>query len=193
MWQVLNPKIRLWIVVVPSVAVFLAFWYWAEQPLIRSISYTVTTLALMAWLMGKYVWKLIYFDWLKQNICPDFNGKWQGKISSNYNGGTEVTFPIEIEADFFSIKMKANTTVGRTYADYCRVVRTKDSKFELLYMFEGHNTKQTETDTSFYDGAARVLVEDIKTMSMSGLFWTNRCWNKGDNTAGRIAFEKLEA
>jgi hypothetical protein len=190
MREVLNSKVRLWLVVIPSVSLFLFYFNIIDQPLIRSLTYTVTSLAFLALGLGKYAWKWVYFSWLKENLCPDFNGRWIGKISSNYNDGTVVSFPIEIEADFFSIKMKANTTVGRTYADYCRIVRTKDDKFELLYMFEGHNNTQTETDTSYYDGAARVIVDDVKTMRMSGLFWTNRCWNKKENTAGTISFEK---
>ncbi|HHF3034768.1 hypothetical protein ACPV4W_17045 [Vibrio diabolicus] len=191
MWDIINPKIRLWITIGASIAVFVFYSSFLDQEVIRAISSTVTTLAFLAWVIGKYAWRYIYIDILKKKLCPDFNGRWMGKISSNYAGGTEVSFPIEIEADFFKIRMKANTTVGRTYADYCRVVRTKDDKFELSYIFEGHNKTQTDTDTSYYDGAAKVIVDDIKTMKMSGLFWTNRCWNKGENTAGRIEFEKI--
>ncbi len=191
MWGIINLKMKVWIIVIPTLALFLMYSVCFGQDYLSAASSTVSTLTILAWFFGKYAWRYFYIDFMKKHICPDFNGRWVGKISSNYAGGTEVSFPIEIEADFFKIRMKANTTVGRTYADYCRVIRTQDDSFELIYVFEGHNKTQTGTDTAYYDGAARVTVDDISTMKMSGLFWTNRCWNQNKNTAGRIDFEKI--
>jgi hypothetical protein len=190
MWDLFPSKIKYGLPAVIAILIYLFCNQFLEQPLIRSISYTITAITLLAWLLGKYLWKFVYFDFLKNNFCPNFNGKWIGKIESNFNGGTTVEFPITIEADFFSIKMKGNTTVGRTYANYCKVIRTDDDCFELEYMFKGNNDTPSETDTSFYEGAARLRVIDISTMSMKGVFWTNRCWQNGKNTAGALELNK---
>ena len=190
MWELFPSKIKYGLVVVSTILIFILFNQWLGQPFLKSISYSITVITGLAWLFGKYLWKYIYFDFLKSKVCPDFNGTWTGRITSNFNGTTIIEFPITIEADFFSIKMKGVTTVGRTYANYCKVIRTEDDNFELEYMFKGYNDTPTETDTSFYEGAARVRVIDTTTMEMKGVFWTNRCWQNGNNTAGIVEFTK---
>lgn len=101
-----------------------------------------------------------------------------------------MEFPITFEADFFSIKMKAKTTIGNTHSNYCRVIRNPDDSFQLEYMFQGKNHSPSQTDTVYYEGAASLRVEDIKTMRMKGVFWTNRCWQNRLNTAGSIELKK---
>lgn len=191
MWDLLPSKIKFGIASVISIAVFIFFSKVIEQPFFRSVSYTITTITILAWVVGKYLWKYVYMDFFKRKLCPDFNGEWSVEIESNFNGGTKVRFPVKIEADFFSIKMKANTTLGRTYSNYCRVVRTEDDCFELEYMFKGFNDITSPTDAPFYEGAARLRVLDVSTMEMKGVYWTNRCWQNGENTAGIIYLKKL--
>lgn len=190
MWDLLPSKIKYGMPAVLAVLVYLFFDQCMEVPFLRSISYTISIIAFLAWAFGKYLWRYVYIDFFKRKFCPDFNGKWIGKVESNFNGGTTVEFPVIIEADFFSIKMVGNTTIGRSYSNYCKVIRTEDDCFELEYMFKGFNDTPSETDTSFYEGAARLRVVDISTMNMKGVFWTNRCWQSGKNTAGVINFIK---
>jgi len=190
MWELLPGKVRGQLVVYSILIIFMIFNQYFKLDFLKSASYSVTVVTILAWLVGKYLWKFVYVDYLKNNFCPDFNGTWTGKITSNYNGGTTVEFPIVIKADFFSISMKGVTTIGRSYANYCKVIRTEDDCFELEYMFKGYNDTPSETDTPFYEGAARLRVTDISTMEMKGVFWTNRCWQNGDNTAGVVEFSK---
>jgi hypothetical protein len=190
MWDLFPSKIKYGLPTVIAIIVFLFCNQYLEQPLIKSISYTVTAITILAWFFGKYLWKFVYVDFFKNKFCPDFNGNWIGTIESNFNGGTTVEFPITIEADFFSIRMKGNTTVGRSFANYCKVIRTDDDFFELEYMFKGMNDTPSETDTSFYEGAARLRVLDVSSMEMKGVFWTNRCWQNGKNTAGILKLKK---
>lgn len=190
MWDIFPSNVKYGLSAVTTILLYLFFNQCLEQPLIRSISYTITAITILAWIFGKFLWKYVYIDFFKNKFCPDFNGKWLGTIESNFNGGTSVQFPITIEADFFSIRMKGNTTVGRTYANYCKVIRTDDDCFELEYMFKGMNDTPSETDTSSYEGAARLRVVDVQTMEMKGVFWTNRCWQNGKNTAGVLELKK---
>lgn len=190
MWNLLPSNIKLGIIVMSAISCFMLFSQYLEQTFMRSISYTVTLLTFLAWIFGKYLWKYIYIDFFKEKFCPNFNGKWTITINSNYNGGTTVSFPLEIEADFFSVRMKGDTTVGQTHSNYCKIIRGEDDSFGLEYMYKVYNDRQTESDTSFYEGAARLRVTDIKTMEMNGVYWTNRCWKKGGNTAGGIKLVK---
>jgi len=190
MWDLLPSNIKLGIIVISAISGFMLFNQYFEQTFMRSISYTVTLLTFLAWAYGKYLWKYCYPNFFKEKFCPDFNGTWIATIKSNFNGGTEVSFPLEIEADFFRVRMKGATTVGQTHANYCTIVRAEDDSFGLEYMYKVYNDRQSKTDTSFYEGAARLRLTDIKTMEMKGVYWTNRCWKNGQNTAGDISLIK---
>jgi hypothetical protein len=190
MWDLLPPNVKLGIIVISVISGFMLFNQCFEQTFMRSISYTVTLLTFLAWAYGRYLWKLYYPGFLKEKFCPDFNGTWIVTIRSNFNGGTEVSFPLKIEADFFGVRMNGTTTVGQTYSNYCKIVRAEDDSFGLEYMYKVYNDRQSKSDTSFYEGAARVRVTNIKTMEMTGVYWTNRCWKNKENTAGEINLVK---
>lgn len=190
MWDLLPSKVKFGLPTTIAILAYLFFSEYLGQSFIRSVSSTITVITILALIFGKYLWRFIYIDYFKKNFCPDFNGEWVGKIDSNYDGGTKVEFPITIFADFFSIKMKGNTSIGRTYSNYCKIIRTEDDCFELEYMFKGFNDTPSSTDTSFYEGAARLRVTDVSKLSMKGVFWTNRCWQNGKNTAGVIELIK---
>lgn len=192
MWKLIPAKYRMMILVTSIVLVFLFYSIIMESTFTRSISYSVTTITVAAFIMGKYLWKYVYVDFLKKTLCPDFNGVWEVVVESNFSNGTKVKVPVKIEADFFNIRMRTKTTVGRTFSNYCRVIRTEDDEFELEYMFTGKNDNPSVGDDTSYDGAARVRVINIDTMEMKGVFWTNRGWHEGNNTAGSICFEKSE-
>ncbi|CAV18947.1 hypothetical protein [Vibrio atlanticus] len=192
MWELIKDKYKFIIIVVPSVLLYLLFNSILEQSVIRSISYTTTLISILSFLIGKYLWKYVYIDFFKKNICPDFNGVWIGEIVSNFDSEKKILIPIEINADFFGVKLKSNTTVGYSYANYCQIIRTDSDQFELEYIFRTHNHSPSETDTTYYEGAVKVIVTDIDSMTMTGLYWTNRCWQNGKNTAGTITFKKSD-
>lgn len=190
MWELFPSKVKYGISSIASIALFWLFNQILGVSLPQSLSYTLTAITLLAFVVGKYVWKFVYCQYFQKNFCPNFNGTWICKVQSNFNQKTEVEFPITFEADFFSIKMKATTTIGNTHSNYCRVIRNADDSFQLEYMFQGQNHSPTSTDTVYYEGAASLRVEDVKTMKMRGVFWTNRCWQNNLNTAGSIELRK---
>jgi|GEM_PF-3173590 len=191
MWALVPAKFKYSLATAVSLFLYFIYSECVDLPFLKAFSYTITSLTFLAWLFGKYLWKYCYLDYFKEHFCPNFNGEWIASVSSNYNGNTVVQFPIKIEADFFSIKMRGDTTIGRSYAPYCRVMRAEDDSFELLYMFKVTNDIPSDSDTNFYEGAARLRVIDIKTMSMRGVFWTNRCWQNRKNTAGVITLSRV--
>lgn len=190
MWELIPSKIKYGLSIVISILIYIGYSKGLEMPLARTISFTISTVTILALLFGKYLWRYFYFDFFKANFCPDFNGTWIASIESNFSLGTRVEFPIKIEADFFSVKMTGNTTIGRTYTNLCKIVRAEDNSFELVYMFRVMNDSPSESDAVFYEGAARLRVVDIRSMQMKGVFWTNRCWQKNLNTAGFITLTK---
>uniref|UniRef100_UPI0039773920 hypothetical protein n=1 Tax=Aeromonas hydrophila TaxID=644 RepID=UPI0039773920 len=104
MWNLFPSKVKFGLPTTIAILIYLFCNQCLDQPLIRSISYTITAITILAWLFGKYLWKFVYIDFFKKKFCPDFNGKWIGTIESNFNGGTTVQLPITIEADFFRLE-----------------------------------------------------------------------------------------
>lgn len=190
MWELMPPKAKYGLSIGISILIFLMYKECFKFPFARSISFTISTITILAWLFGKYLWKYIYFGIFKRNFCPDFNGTWTATIKSNFSPNTQIEFPLKIEANFFSVKMTGNTTIGRTYTNLCKIVRAEDDSFELVYMFRVMNDSPSDSDAVFYEGAARLRVVDIDSMQMIGVFWTNRCWQNNLNTAGSITLTK---
>jgi SMODS-associating 2TM, beta-strand rich effector domain len=62
----------------------------------------------------------------------------------------------------------------------------------LFYFFKQENATANLADDTEFFGAARVEY-DQKTNRLHGLFWTARMWDRGMNTAGRIAFNQSNA
>ena len=186
MWDVIASKVRYTIMVSISVLCFSLFFYVFEYSISRSISSAISLFAILAFVFGKYLWKLIYFDIFNQYLCPDLNGKWCAKIKSNFNDGTEVTIPVSFEADFFSVKMFGQTSFGDSEANYCRILKNSSGRFQLEYMFRVNNDSAKKGDTQFYEGAARLTLHDSKKPLWKGVYWTNRCWHDDKNTAGEI-------
>ncbi|QET61108.1 hypothetical protein FOB75_09395 [Vibrio parahaemolyticus] len=192
MWELFPTKIKFGLSAIASISIF----YLVNQvffvTLATAFSYTLTIITFLAWLFGKFLWKPFYCAYFQKKFCPNFNGTWNCRVASNYEEGKVVEFPLSIEADFFSIKMKATTSIGNSFSNYCRVIRNPDDSFQLEYIFQAKNHSPTETDTVFYEGAASLRVEDVDTMKMEGVFWTNRCWHKKMNTAGKIELVKKQ-
>lgn len=190
MWELMPPKVKYGLSIGISILIYLMYKELFNFPFAKSISYTISTVTVLAWLFGKYLWRFFYFGVFRRNFCPDFNGTWTACIKSNFSPGAHVEFPLEIKADFFSVKMTGNTTIGRTYTNLCKIVRAEDDSFELVYMFRVMNDSPSDSDAVFYEGAARLRVVDINTMQMKGVFWTNRCWQNNLNTAGSITLTR---
>lgn len=63
---------------------------------------------------------------------------------------------------------------------------------ELNYSYHNVTLNPEVTDSGCHYGSARVEVhEEDKCITLEGVYWTNRNWNKGLNTAGMIFFKRL--
>src|SRR4051812_13301928 len=62
---------------------------------------------------------------------------------------------------------------------------------ELNYIYENLTSNPKISDCSHHNGAARVQAPDEDgKVSMEGVYFTDRNWNQGLNTAGYISFER---
>ncbi|GEA04795.1 hypothetical protein KUL17_36920 [Alteromonas sp. KUL17] len=192
MWDVVHSKVKYAIVVIVSALCFLLFFSGFEYSFFRSIVSAISLVTVLALVIGKYLWKYLYFDALNKYLCPDLNGNWSAKIKSNFGKGTDVLIPIKIEADFFSVRMFASTSFGQSEANYCRIFKSESNRFQLEYMFQVRNDSAGKGDAQFYEGAARLTLNNADNQLWKGVYWTNRCWNEGKNTAGEIELSRPE-
>ncbi|WP_024603937.1 MULTISPECIES: Cap15 family cyclic dinucleotide receptor domain-containing protein [unclassified Pseudoalteromonas] len=193
MWSVVPFKIKLWIIIPFSILLYLLFSTVIGFDLIKSITTTASVTGISALLFGEYAWKYIYMikpEFFEKYICPDLNGQWLAKIESNFDGETTVELPLEIKASFFSIKMIMHTNYGKSNTSICRISKEDDGSFELNYMYRVQNDRAKRGDAQSYDGAARVNLINSEIKELNGVFFTNRCWREGKNTAGNVSITK---
>lgn len=68
---------------------------------------------------------------------------------------------------------------------------SRDGSFYLSYIFEAVVDHPKETDQSKFDGAARLHVRfETDGIKLVGVYWTNRGWQKQEQTAGTIKLER---
>jgi len=149
--------------------------------------------------IGKWVWIPIWkIPLLKKvlntTLCPNLNGIWLGEIESNFKdndgNGIKKEVELEIKADLFGFDISL-----RSKDDYqsSKVVQSeiyKDPRtgvFYISYIFESNVPIPKELDDRVFDGAAKLEVkfEDNKII-LKGIYWTNRAWQRKQNTAGII-------
>ncbi len=154
---------------------------------------------LIVWLLAKWGWKPFWKNhWLgrllNKVVCPDLNGSWSGEIISNFidSSGKSITKEVlmEIKADFlgFDINLSSKDNYQRSTVVQSEIYKdSRDGVFYISYVFESVVDQPEPTDDSKFDGAAKLAVRfEGESMELIGTYWTNRAWQRGDNTAGKI-------
>lgn len=152
---------------------------------------------LTTWLMGKYVWrwlwKIPFLDKiLNTKVCPDLNGIWHGYISSTYNSEQkEVTMVIKASFFGFDMHLISNDNYQRSTVMQSEILKDpRDGSFYLSYIFEAVVDQPQKTDDAKFDGAAKLHLRfEEDTIKLVGTYWTNRGWQRGEQTAGNICLK----
>jgi len=158
---------------------------------------------IIVWLIAKWGWKLFWLiprldKVLNKNVCPNLNGKWIGEITSTFKDeqGEFVTKNVEmhIKADFigFDIQLKSIDKYQRSTVVQSEIYKdARDGNFYVSYIFESVVDQPLPTDDSKFDGAAKLVIRfEEDNMQLVGTYWTNRAWQRGKNTAGKIELKK---
>jgi hypothetical protein len=220
MWQVL-PKFGVFKITAFILAVITtSFFIWSTEgwlglvsffsdggpgELLRVITPIVLSFLGVIWFLGAIAWKLVwklplFGGLLNQKVCPNLNGVWQGFTESTHKdvNGNRVTTPVEmtINATFFGFRIefrsldeyqKSKVVQSEIYKD------PRDGSFQVSYIFEAEVEDPKPTDDSKFDGAAKLKVQYFKDkdLELSGVYWTNRAWQRGMQTAGKIRLSRL--
>ncbi|HBC3912525.1 MULTISPECIES: hypothetical protein [Vibrio harveyi group] len=159
---------------------------------------------LLTWLMGTYVWRVVWkipyigTTLLNQKVCPDLNGTWVGETVSTFsdNDGNPYrkAVTLDIKASFFNfdIRLISDDQYQRSTVVQSEIYKDqRDGSFYLSYIYESVVDQPLKTDDSKFDGSAKLHIRfDSSEITLVGVYWTNRCWQKGMQTAGTIKLSK---
>jgi len=137
---------------------------------------------------------------------PPIEGSWTVSLQSNWgaierlrgNQSVEDKLTkqgkIKIFSRFFRVRMQFESDDRYSKSSTVCVSVQRDVQHgtvELNYIYENLTSNPMVSDCSRHNGAARVQVRDEdRVVTMEGVYFTDRNWNQGLNTAGYIAFER---
>lgn len=146
-------------------------------------------------------WKLpVLGKLLNINVCPNLNGRWVGEIYSSFSKDGELNIVKEVEltakADFFGFDLSLRSLDGYQDSKVIQSELYRDSRsntFYLYYIFEASVLIPEEEDDRTFEGAAKLeVVIDKSGALLKGNYWTNRAWQRGKNTAGKIMMRRVD-
>jgi hypothetical protein len=158
----------------------------------------------ITWLLGTFVWRWVWkipfvgTFILNEKVCPDLNGTWRGKTVSTYKDEQDNPYEKDVEmvikATFFGfdIRLVSVDKYQRSTVMQSEMFKDpRDGSFHLSYIFESVVDQPKETDETKFDGAAKLRVRfDDNEIKLIGVYWTNRGWQRSEQTAGTISLQK---
>lgn len=136
-----------------------------------------------------------------RDFAPDISGDWRATLHSNWpkiaslakldpGPGTPVTANIKVVARLLRVKIRfvADTKYSKSKSVSVSVERDEDDgAIRLYYTYENTTENPVNSDCSHHFGSAYLDITGTgDAMTLEGLYWTNRNWNDGLNTAGII-------
>jgi len=127
---------------------------------------------------------------------PIVSGRVQGDTSASTKSLLQVRQgTAEITARLFSIRMRFHAVDEYSTSDVVVSAigrATDDALPTLSYVFKGHVPVPDPTDSGEFFGAGRIEIpRALKIAELFGTYWTNRSWQNGLNTAGRIRLTRV--
>lgn len=140
-----------------------------------------------------------------RDIAPDISGDWRATLHSNWptiagmaghapGTGAPITADIRVVARLLRVKIKfaSDTKYSKSKSVSVSVERDEDDgDVRIYYTYENTTENPVSSDCSHHFGSAYVDVRGLgDEMTLEGLYWTNRNWNAGLNTAGTISWAR---
>lgn len=143
---------------------------------------------------------------LVRTYFPPIDGAWEVELQSNWGAIERLRGNLEVEdkilkqgkvkifSRFFRVRMQFEVDDRYSKSSTVCVAVQRDPQhgtIELNYIYENLTSNPKISDCSRHNGAARVQIRDEGgKVSMEGVYFTDRNWNQGLNTAGYISFER---
>lgn len=138
---------------------------------------------------------------------PPIDGQWKASLQSNWpaiqqrslSGSAPVALApvpatVTIIARLFFIRMNlaSDNRYSTSKTVFVRASRDpEDGSVTLHYLYRNTTKVPETTDSDSHDGAANLCVEGRGAdIWLEGVYWTNRNWHIGLNTAGKITLRR---
>ena len=201
-------------VLLPGIAIAGCLIWWLEPTTtvewLRAASATLSvTTVLLIVISTTSFWRLFWFFIKPLNwwVFPDLNGDWEVSLHSNVgeiaqkNPDLKKQNPKSNVSGVITIKQSLLKTVtifrsNDGYSDsettFVNLIHTPNSsRFKLAYVYENNTPQPHSSDEQRHFGAAEVEIRwDDGDLVAEGLYWTNRRWSEGLNTAGKISMKR---
>lgn len=149
-----------------------------------STSVTITTLLVVFFVTYAWKWRL-FQGWLVP--FPDLNGKWEGKIKSNYTDtGTSRKVEVQIKQNFLYIvvKLTSKESISTNFCGSFNIDKDRDVK-QLIYSYFNEPDSNIRERSPLHYGTTKLDISK-DNMSMTGEYWTTR------STRGSIKLNKVK-
>ncbi len=175
----------------------------------KPVSFGMTASSLLIVGIGQsFVFPMLCRVWGIRDVAPDISGTWRATLDSNWpkiaamagldaGTGAPVLAEIQVKARLLWIKitLRSDSRYSKSKSVIAGVVRDEDAgDVRIYYTYENTTENPVTSDCSHHFGSAYLdVVGSGKDMVLEGLYWTNRNWNSGLNTAGTIRWERVSA
>jgi len=149
---------------------------------------------------------LCRLPWVR-NWLPPIDGTWSATLESNWPmiqqrlnptvplpqlAPVKATITIRARLFFVRVNLSSDDRYSNSKTIFVRATRDEeDGSTQLHYIYHNSTNNPTATDSSAHEGAACLSVEPIgNDVRLEGVYWTNRNWHKGLNTAGTISLHR---
>lgn len=195
--------VAIWALVAPPDPPSIDRWW-------KIASGSVSLAALFVGLIGQTA----IFPWvfrlpIARSWFPPLDGEWIASLESNWSAIQQRAQPgsppvalkpvkakVTIIARLFHIRMNlaSDDRYSTSKTVFVRASRDpQDGSVTLHYLYRNTTKVPETTDSDSHDGAANLSVEGQgKTVWLEGVYWTNRNWHLGLNTAGKITLKRVE-
>lgn len=171
------------IITVLAVGFFILYVALLNFPIIKSISYSITTISVFAFLFVSFAWKWkVFRGWLVP--FPNISGKWKGYLDSSYEGAS-IRIPIDlcIRQTFLHIQIKLSTEESKSNSIVAAFNIDNDRNIkQVCYTYRNEPMAKFQERSPIHYGS--VILDIDKDDKMSGKYWTGR------RTIGDISVSK---
>lgn len=193
-----------------------ALWFWFAPPPDHAsllqwwklLSGSASTAALVVTLIGQsFLFPLLCRLPLVRSWLPPLDGEWNASQESNWPAIEQRSKPfatplqltskkanVTIIARLFYIRMNlvSDDRYSTSKTIFVRAARDEeDGSIMLHYLYRNTTKVPVATDSDCHEGAASLMVEGKgQDIWLEGVYWTNRNWHHGLNTAGTVTLRR---
>lgn len=166
-----------------AVGFFILYMALFNLPIIESVSYSITTLSVFAFLFVSFAWKWkVFRGWLVP--FPNISGKWKGYLESSYEGARKrIPIELSIRQTFLHIQIKLSTNESKSNSIAAAFNIDDDRNIkQLCYTYRNEPKAKFQERSPIHYGSVILDIDDNN--KMSGKYWTGR------KTTGDISLSK---